>query len=158
MTDLGQWFYRWSDFVLISPDLRSWGFVYHLYVGFNALEACAWFAFCLFVAIRFAARSKSRMPSASASEASAPGLTPKMKRSEGANDEIWVDELRVSDIYKDPGMAAEMNATLQLADLMTLSGGYHTQDAYFHNVNTRINSNLSSTDGWRANLARTSAL
>lgn len=59
MTDLGQWFYRWSDFVLISPDVRSWGFVYHLYVGFNALEACAWFAFCLFVAIRFAARRRT---------------------------------------------------------------------------------------------------
>jgi hypothetical protein len=59
MTELGQWFYRLLAAVLIDPDLRSWGFVYYLYVGFNALEACAWFAFCLFVAVRYIRRRKT---------------------------------------------------------------------------------------------------
>ncbi len=52
-------------------------------------------------------------------------------------DEIWVDELRVSDIYKDPGVAGEIAASLKVADLFTLSGSYNEQDADFHNVNTR---------------------
>jgi hypothetical protein len=54
MIDLGKWFYRFLAIVLINPDLSTWGFVYYCYVGFNAFEAIAWFAFSLFVGIRFA--------------------------------------------------------------------------------------------------------
>ncbi len=71
--------------------------------------------------------------------------------SDARDDEIWVDELRVSDIYKDPGTAAEVNTTVNLADFITLAGGYRTMDADFHNVNTRINPNGSSSNSWRLN-------
>jgi len=66
--------------------------------------------------------------------------------------EIWVDELRVSDIYKDPGTAAEVNAAVKFADLAELSGGYRITDADFHNVNQRINAAQSSSEGWRGNV------
>jgi hypothetical protein len=69
------------------------------------------------------------------------------------NEEIWVDELRVSDIYKEPGTAAEVSTTLQLADLLTVSGGYNQTDANFHNVNTRINSAQASSNSLRGNIA-----
>ena len=59
MTDLGKWFYRLIEIVLIDPDQKTWGFVYNLYVGFNAFEAVAWFAFCLFVAVRYIAHRKT---------------------------------------------------------------------------------------------------
>lgn len=62
----------------------------------------------------------------------------------GRNEEIWVDELRVSDIYKDPGTAADISSSLTLADFAQLSGGYRTTDADFHNVNTRVGSNSSA--------------
>lgn len=65
--------------------------------------------------------------------------------------EIWVDELRVSDIYKDPGTAAEVNAAVKFADLADLSGGYRVTDADFHNVNQRINAAQSSSESWRGN-------
>ena len=53
MTDPGKWFYRLLAIVLIDPDQKTWGLVYYFYVGFNAFEVLAWFAFCLFVAARF---------------------------------------------------------------------------------------------------------
>jgi hypothetical protein len=59
MTAPGKWFYRLLALVLIDPDLKTWGFVYSWYVGFNAFEASAWFAFCLFVASRFALHRKT---------------------------------------------------------------------------------------------------
>jgi hypothetical protein len=60
------------------------------------------------------------------------------------DEEIWVDELRVSDIYKDPGTAGEVAATLKIADLLTLGGSFTQRDADFHNVNTRTGDQRTS--------------
>lgn len=68
------------------------------------------------------------------------------------NKEIWVDELRVSDIYKESGTAAELNTGITLADFATITGGYRVMDADFHNVNQRINASQSSSESWRANV------
>jgi hypothetical protein len=57
--------------------------------------------------------------------------------------EIWVDELRVSDIYKDPGQASDLSASVKLADLGSVTAGYSNRDADFHNVNTRIGGQTS---------------
>ncbi len=54
------------------------------------------------------------------------------------NEEIWVDELRLSEVYKDPGTAADVSGSVKFADLATINVGYETRDADFHNVNTRI--------------------
>ncbi|MBK6767356.1 MAG: cell surface protein SprA [bacterium] len=67
-----------------------------------------------------------------------------MKHDINRDDEIWVDELRVSDIYKDPGLAGEVSATLKIADLLTVAGSYNQQDADFHNVNERTGRQNSS--------------
>ncbi len=61
-----------------------------------------------------------------------------------AGDEIWVDELRVSDIYKDPGTAGEITSSLRIADLVAFSGTFNKQDADFHNVNERTGRQNSS--------------
>jgi len=74
------------------------------------------------------------------------------KYHDASGNEIWVDELRVSDIYKDPGTAAEVNAGITLADFITMSGGYRVSDADFHNVNVRVNSTQANTDNWRGNI------
>jgi cell surface protein SprA len=75
--------------------------------------------------------------------------SPKFKR--GSDTEIWVDELRVSDIYKDPGTAADVSSAVNIADFVQVSGGYQATDADFHNVNTRVNASNMSTDAKLAN-------
>jgi len=60
------------------------------------------------------------------------------------DDEIWVDELRVSDIYKDPGTAGEVSMSLKIADLLTASGSFTQRDADFHNINTRTGDQRTS--------------
>jgi hypothetical protein len=59
MTGPGQWLYRLLALVLIDPDQKTWGIVYHFYVDFNAFEAFAWFCFSAFVGGRFIARRKT---------------------------------------------------------------------------------------------------
>ncbi|MBU0509716.1 cell surface protein SprA [bacterium] len=81
------------------------------------------------------------------------GVRLREKQFRGMDDEIWVDELRVSNIYKDPGTAAELSSSVQLADFISLSGGYTTRDADFHNVNTRVNAQQASSESWRGNVA-----
>lgn len=76
-------------------------------------------------------------------------LTPKYVR--GRGEELWVDELRLSDIYKDPGTAAAINAGVNFGDFVTLQGSYNVTDADFHNVNTRINPQQSTNETWRGN-------
>ncbi|MBL0061802.1 MAG: cell surface protein SprA [bacterium] len=66
------------------------------------------------------------------------------KHYNNVDDEIWVDELRVSDIYKDPGMAGEVTTSLKIADLLTATAAYTKRDADFHNVNTRTGDQRTS--------------
>jgi len=54
----------------------------------------------------------------------------------GATGEIWVDELRVSDVRRDVGTAARVAVNGTLADLLTYSFSYQTQDPYFRNVSS----------------------
>ena len=51
--------------------------------------------------------------------------------------EIWVDELRVSDIYRDPGMAGRAAMTVAFADLASFNAEVVSQQAEFHNINIR---------------------
>jgi hypothetical protein len=59
MANHGRWFYQLLAFVIIDPNQQTWGFFYPFYIGFNALEALAWFSFGLFVAVRFIAHRKT---------------------------------------------------------------------------------------------------
>ena len=55
--------------------------------------------------------------------------------------EIWFDELRVSDVNRDPGWAARGSMKLEIADLMTISADLSQEDANFHSVDKRGSSN-----------------
>ena len=61
--------------------------------------------------------------------------------------QIWLDELRVSEVKKDIGRAARASADLTLADLLTLHGNIATQDGNFHNINTRVGTRSNNIQG-----------
>ncbi len=52
--------------------------------------------------------------------------------------EVWMDELRVSEIQKDKGIAMRARADLRLADLANVNVEIEKLDADFHNVSTRF--------------------
>ncbi len=48
--------------------------------------------------------------------------------------EIWLDELRVTDVRKDVGTAARVTVNGSLSDLITYGGTYEHKDAYFRGL------------------------
>ncbi|MCK4404350.1 MAG: cell surface protein SprA, partial [candidate division Zixibacteria bacterium] len=65
--------------------------------------------------------------------------------------EIWVDELRVTDIRKEKGIAGSMNLTAKLADLANLSFSFRKQDSQFRSL-TQKKESTNSTMNYRLNL------
>ncbi|MCH8981796.1 cell surface protein SprA, partial [candidate division KSB1 bacterium] len=66
---------------------------------------------------------------------------------EGFTGEIWFNELRLSDVENDKGIAMRARADLRIADFITINGEVERKDADFHNVATRFgtgNNSLSS--------------
>lgn len=63
------------------------------------------------------------------------------------NMEIWLDELRLSDVKRDIGRAARASANLTLADLATLNANVDAKDGDFHNINTRVGTRANSISG-----------
>ena len=61
--------------------------------------------------------------------------------------EIWINELRLSDVKKEKGMAMRARLDFKLADLITLNGQITKQDADFHNVATRFGDGNHSIAG-----------
>jgi hypothetical protein len=61
-----------------------------------------------------------------------------------ASGEVWVDELRLSDVKDDKGMAARVSVSGNMSDLITYSFNYSTQDAFYRGVS-------SATKGGAAN-------
>jgi len=57
--------------------------------------------------------------------------------SEADGVEFWVDEMRVSDVHRDPGWAARGAMSLEVADLLSISANLSQQDAHFHSVDSR---------------------
>jgi cell surface protein SprA len=52
--------------------------------------------------------------------------------------EIWMDELRVTHVKKDKGIAMRARFDLKLADFITVGGEINRKDADFHNVAERF--------------------
>lgn len=67
--------------------------------------------------------------------------------------EIWVDELRVSDIKRDPGWAASGSLTLKAAQLLQIQLGLRQQQADYHNLNQRVASDQSDRLSGNASLS-----
>jgi len=67
-----------------------------------------------------------------------------LDRDKPAKGEIWIDELRLTDVKNDVGMAARFSVNGNISDLFNYTFGYSTQDAYYRGVS-------SATKGGAAN-------
>jgi hypothetical protein len=61
--------------------------------------------------------------------------------------QIWLDELRVSDVRKDVGMAARITASGSLADLAAYNVSYEHRDAYFRGLSQATRGGSSNNLG-----------
>ena len=61
--------------------------------------------------------------------------------------EIWINELRVSGVRKDKGMAMRVSADIRLADFITINGQFDRKDADFHTVNERFGQGSNTLGG-----------
>ena len=61
--------------------------------------------------------------------------------------QIWIDELRVSGVRKDKGMAMRVRADIKLADFLTINGEFNRKDADFHTVNERFGKGSNTLGG-----------
>jgi len=61
--------------------------------------------------------------------------------------EIWVNELRLSGVKKDKGIALRAKVNLQIADVFSVNGEINKKDADFHNVNTRFGTGNNELGG-----------
>jgi len=63
-----------------------------------------------------------------------------LSESDPFTGQIWMNELRLSEVKRDRGMAMRARADIKIGDLLTLGAEINRQDADFHNVNTRLGS------------------
>ena len=67
------------------------------------------------------------------------------------NDEIWLNELRVSNVRKDKGMAYRVKGDVAIGDLFRVNGELNHKDSDFHTVNERFGQGATSDDyNWSA--------
>ena len=67
------------------------------------------------------------------------GLTVFGTVSGGQNGEVWVDDLRLSDVRKDQGLRGSVTMQANFADVLALNVTYQNEDADFFRVGTGIN-------------------
>ncbi len=64
-----------------------------------------------------------------------------------ASGDIWVDELRLTNVRNDVGMAARVAVNGNMSDLITYSVGFSTQDAYYRGVSSATKGGASDNLG-----------
>ena len=65
---------------------------------------------------------------------------------------IMMDELRLSDVHRDKGVAMRVSGSLNFADLMNTSFNYSRQDADFHTVQKRVLKGARTQEQFRADV------
>ncbi|MFC1618962.1 cell surface protein SprA [Candidatus Neomarinimicrobiota bacterium] len=65
---------------------------------------------------------------------------------------IMMDEMRLSDVHREKGVAMRLSGSLNFADLMTTTFNYTRQDADFHTVQQRVLKNATTRENWQANV------
>ncbi|MFC1547486.1 cell surface protein SprA [Candidatus Neomarinimicrobiota bacterium] len=65
---------------------------------------------------------------------------------------IMMDEMRLSDVHREKGVAMRLSGSLNFADLMTTTFNYTRQDADFHTVQQRVLKNATTRENWRADV------
>ncbi|MCB2200597.1 cell surface protein SprA [bacterium] len=63
------------------------------------------------------------------------------------NIEVWVDEMRLSGVRKEAGMAMRSSVSASFADFLDVSANLRQSDANFHQVDQRTGGNESTIDG-----------
>lgn len=64
-----------------------------------------------------------------------------------ATGDVWVDELRLTDVRDDMGMAAQVSLSGNMADLISFAGSYSTQDAYYRGISASTKGGASDNLG-----------
>lgn len=52
--------------------------------------------------------------------------------------EVWLDELRLSEVRKEKATALRISTALKLADILTFNAQWESKDADFHNISTQF--------------------
>ncbi len=60
--------------------------------------------------------------------------------------QVWVNELRLADVDDTPGWAYSVSTNVKLADFGTMGFTYSKVDPYFHNLESRFGSRVTSTN------------
>ena len=68
--------------------------------------------------------------------------------SEAISGEVWIDELRLSGVKKDKGVAMRVQSALKLADLGNVNFTYSRQDADFHRLQERLSKGKSTSENF----------
>ena len=61
--------------------------------------------------------------------------------------ELWIDELRISQVRKDRGVAMRARADIKLSDFISITGEFNKKSADFHTVNERFGGGSHSASG-----------
>jgi hypothetical protein len=68
--------------------------------------------------------------------------------------EIWLDELRLSNVRKVNATAMRLKTSIKLADLITLNAEWESKDADYHNISTQFGKgNTSESQNYSGRLA-----
>ncbi|UCD37436.1 MAG: cell surface protein SprA [Fidelibacterota bacterium] len=65
---------------------------------------------------------------------------------------IMMDELRLTNVNREPGMAMRLSGAVNFADLVSTSFNYARRDAEFHTIQQRITRNAVTNENWQANV------
>ncbi|UCH10986.1 MAG: cell surface protein SprA, partial [Fidelibacterota bacterium] len=65
---------------------------------------------------------------------------------------IMMDELRLTNVNREKGVAMRLSGAVNFADLLTTSFNYSRKDAQFHTIQQRIARNAVTTENWQANV------
>jgi hypothetical protein len=65
---------------------------------------------------------------------------------------VMMDELRLSNVNREKGVALRLSGAVNFADLLNTSFNYSRKDAEFHTIQQRIARNAVTTENWQANV------
>jgi len=66
--------------------------------------------------------------------------------------QVWINELRLADVDDTPGWAYSMSTSLKLADIGSIAFTYAETDPFFHNLESRFGSRVTSKN-WNVSTA-----
>ncbi len=65
---------------------------------------------------------------------------------------VMIDDLHLSDVKREGGVAMRLGGAVNFADLLSTSFNYARKDADFHTVQQRVSRNAATNENWRADV------